>query len=255
MNLSLDLSLIQGYTSPAQQARRLTEAWVSSNMYCPRCGELRLNPFEANRPVADFFCPHCQSQFELKSKASSFGASINDGAFHTMIARIESNTNPDFFLMRYSLAQARVQELLFIPKHFFTSEIIQKRKPLAATARRAGWVGCNILLGAIPVQGRLSIVQDGAITPKEVIIQSIQRTEFLASQDIPSRGWLMDVLNIVNSMPIKFSLDQMYSHEQQLQLKHPENHHIRAKIRQQLQILRDNGIVEFLGGGQYRRVP
>ncbi|RJQ53985.1 MAG: restriction endonuclease, partial [Nitrospiraceae bacterium] len=31
----------------------------------------------------------------------------------------------------------------------------------------------------------------------------------------------------------------------------PDNKHIRPKIRQQLQILRDKGIVEFKGQGRY----
>jgi type II restriction enzyme len=33
---------------------------------------------------------------------------------------------------------------------------------------------------------------------------------------------------------------------------HPANRNIRPKIRQQLQVLRDMGLVEFLGGGEYR---
>ena len=35
--------------------------------------------------------------------------------------------------------------------------------------------------------------------------------------------------------------------------KHPDNHHIKDKIRQQLQMLRDNGIIEFIGRGHYRK--
>ncbi len=37
-----------------------------------------------------------------------------------------------------------------------------------------------------------------------------------------------------------------------LQAKHPENHNVKAKVRQQLQFLRDKGVIEFLGSGQYR---
>ncbi|MGI0085759.1 MAG: DpnI domain-containing protein, partial [Nitrososphaerales archaeon] len=32
----------------------------------------------------------------------------------------------------------------------------------------------------------------------------------------------------------------------------PNNAHIRDKIRQQLQVLRDMGLIEFLGSGSYR---
>ncbi|HHD16183.1 MAG TPA: restriction endonuclease, partial [Euryarchaeota archaeon] len=34
--------------------------------------------------------------------------------------------------------------------------------------------------------------------------------------------------------------------------RHPNNRHIKAKIRQQLQILRDENIIEFIGNGLYR---
>jgi len=33
---------------------------------------------------------------------------------------------------------------------------------------------------------------------------------------------------------------------------HPNNAHVRDKIRQQLQVLRDLGLLEFLGSGSYR---
>jgi type II restriction enzyme len=38
-----------------------------------------------------------------------------------------------------------------------------------------------------------------------------------------------------------------------LQKLHPANRHVRDKIRQQLQVLRDLGLIEFLGRGGYRQ--
>lgn len=40
--------------------------------------------------------------------------------------------------------------------------------------------------------------------------------------------------------------------EQELTALHPKNRHIRPKIRQQLQVLRDRDVLEFLGHGRYR---
>lgn len=37
-------------------------------------------------------------------------------------------------------------------------------------------------------------------------------------------------------------------------VRYPENRHVREKLRQQLQRLRDLGLVELLGGGTYRRL-
>ncbi|MBL8185302.1 MAG: restriction endonuclease, partial [Blastocatellia bacterium] len=37
MDIRLDSTLLAEYRSGSQQARRLTEAWVASNLYCPAC--------------------------------------------------------------------------------------------------------------------------------------------------------------------------------------------------------------------------
>ena len=46
----------------------------------------------------------------------------------------------------------------------------------------------------------------------------------------------------------------MYRFASELQRKYPDNHNIRAKIRQMLQILRDKGIIAFGARGKYRRL-
>ena len=82
MNFEFNTSLIVGYHSPTQKARVLTEDWLGRNMYCPICGEPILTHFEANRPVADFYCKHCLSEYELKSKErikKGIGDKIVDG--------------------------------------------------------------------------------------------------------------------------------------------------------------------------------
>jgi len=61
------------------------------------------------------------------------------------------------------------------------------------------------------------------------------------------------VLNVVRALQKNdFSLDDVYRHERELARWHPGNRNIQAKIRQQLQELRDMGMVEFLGRGEYR---
>ncbi|MHA2062684.1 MAG: Dam-replacing domain protein [Candidatus Sifarchaeia archaeon] len=49
-----------------------------------------------------------------------------------------------------------------------------------------------------------------------------------------------------------FTLAEAYTFEDELARLHPRNKHIRPKIRQQLQVLRDHGIVNFLGKGIYQ---
>lgn len=65
---------------------------MKENMYCLHCGNPYLSQFENNRPVADFYCPVCGNEYELKSKNGILGNKITDGAYDTMIARITIRT-------------------------------------------------------------------------------------------------------------------------------------------------------------------
>jgi len=118
MNLAFDLSLAKGYTSQSQIARVLTEDWMSRNSYCPNCGTDQLNQFKNNLPVADFYCGVCAHQFELKSKLGpSMGKKIVDGAYESMIKRIQAIDNPNFFFLTYLRSTWSVDNLMIIPKH------------------------------------------------------------------------------------------------------------------------------------------
>lgn len=255
MDLNFDTNLIASYHSHTQIARILTESWVLNNMFCPRCGNLHIKKFPNNRPVADFFCPNCLSEYELKSKNGPLGSKITDGAYSTMIERITSNTNPDFLFLCYSKKEMNVKDFIFVPKYFFVPEIIEKRKTLSQNARRAGWVGCNILLNKIPSQGRIPIINKSSINQIENVVKMVSTANLLDIKNIKSRSWLMDILTCINQIPKDiFSLDEIYFFEKFLSQKHPQNRFIKAKIRQQLQILRDNGFLLFLGKGKYKKL-
>lgn len=254
MNLSFDLSLAEGYTSQSQIARRLTENWVHRNSYCPNCGEVPLSEFENNKPVADFFCPTCTEEYELKSKKGKFSNTITDGAYSTMIERINSDNNPNFFFLTYSKNWS-VNNFLIIPKQFFTPEIIIKRKPLSPNARRAGWVGCNIDISKVADSGKVFLIKNENIVDRELVTESFTKTLFLREKSKDSKGWILDIMSCVDSIPKdSFSLDEVYKFEEKLKLKYPNNNFIKDKIRQQLQVLRDKGIIEFVSRGKYKKI-
>lgn len=255
MDLQMDVSLATNYTSKTQMIRVLSENWVGTHVFCPCCGNPTISHFPNNKPVADFYCPVCKEEYELKSKSGDIATTIADGAYKTMISRIQSADNPNFFFMSYSKKDFRVQNLLVVPKHFFVANVIEKRKPLAETARRAGWIGCNILLKKIPEAGKLYIIKNERPFPIEEVVQKYQKTSFVSRYRVDTRGWLLDVLSCVERInsPI-FSLKMMYAFASELQLQHPDNHHVKDKIRQQLQILRDHGLIEFSGRGLYRKL-
>lgn len=256
MDLHFDQSLVAGYKSGSQISRVLTEDWMARNMFCPICGAPILSHYQANKPVADFYCKDCKSDFELKSKESKkaiIGNKIADGAYKTMIERITSYRNPHLFVMTY--ANWAVNSLLLIPNYFFVPDVIEMRPPLKETARRAGWVGCNIKIDSIPQSGRIYIIKDGIQENKQKVITQYKRALSLRTDRIESRGWLMDVLLCVERIPSEtFSLNEMYSYADELQIKHPENNFVRDKIRQQLQYLRDKGFIEFISRGNYKKL-
>ena len=254
MNLAFNTNLAHGYTSNSQIARLLTENWVLNNSYCPSCGDLPLIEFENNRPVADFYCKKCSEEFELKSKSGKLSNTITDGAYSTMIERINSENNPNFFFLTYT-KNWTVNDFLIIPKQFFTAEIIIKRPPLAETARRAGWIGCNIDISKVPESGKIFLIKNSEIISKKVVQQKWGSTEFLKSKSKESRGWILDIMNCVDSIKKEtFTLEEIYSFEEKLKQKYPNNNFIKDKIRQQLQILRDKAIIEFVGRGKYKKI-
>ena len=252
MNFHFNTDLASGYASSSQKIRVLTEDWISHNMYCPVCGKPYIQTYENNRPVADFYCDSCASDFELKSKQGKALKLINDGAYDTMIERISSDRNPHFFFLSYK--DYEVSNLILVPNYFFTPTIIEKRKPLSVTARRAGWIGCNIDISGIPDSGKIFIVRNQQELNHSQVILQYEKTKILKTSNIEARGWLLDTLQCIEKIQNnEFKLNQVYAFEEELQRKHPDNNFIRDKLRQQLQILRDKGVIEFLGNGRYKK--
>ena len=253
MELSFNSALIAGYNSSSQKIRILTEDWVARSIFCPNCGEQDIEKYGNNKPVADFYCDKCPEDYELKSKRDSIGSKIVDGAYGTMIERLEESHNQNFFLLNYNQLDLTVNDFFVIPKHFFIPKIIEERKPLSPTARRAGWIGCNILLNHIPQTGKIFFVKDRKIETKESVIAEWKKTLFLRDEkEVSAKGWLLDVMRCVDKLGKReFVLDDIYRYETELGKLHPDNNHIRDKIRQQLQVLRDKGYLNFSGRGEY----
>lgn len=253
MELRLPIEAAKGYSSGSQRARVMTERWVQRWGFCPNCGNL-LRHFEQNRPVADFYCNTCSEEYELKATGGTFGGRVVDGAYSTMIGRLNANNNPNFLLLKYEPASLAVRTFLVIPKFFFVPDIIERRKPLGGAARRAGWIGCNILMRGIPDLGKIFFVEEGIPRSKREVLGRWRDIGFVGkTRGLDAKGWLLDVLICVESLRRKeFSLEDVYGFESELKKKHPDNNNIRAKVRQQLQLLRDRKILEFTGRGTYR---
>ncbi len=252
MNLRCSVDVAARYRSASQIARVVSENWCARELYCPACDSDCLRGSQANRPAVDFACEGCNHAFQLKALKHWNQSKIVDAAYDSMISAIRSDTAPNLLVMQYSDSWL-VQNLLLVPRFFFSESVIQKRRPLATTARRAGWVGCNILLGEIPTDGRIQIVSDGVARRREDVRHEFSRMRQLAQLPPSLRGWTLDLLRAIRRLDKQdFSLQELYGFEPELQALHPENRNVRPKIRQQLQVLRDLKLLDFIAPGFYR---
>ena len=106
----------------------------------------------------------------------------------------------------------------------------------------------------IPNIAKIPVIKDGVPLPVKYVIEMYNKVYSLQTKSISSRGWLVDTLRLVERLDTDFTLNEMYKFVPELQIKYPENNHIHDKIRQQLQFLRDKGLIEFVSRGRYRRV-
>ncbi|MBI1197412.1 MAG: restriction endonuclease [Phenylobacterium sp.] len=240
------------FESPSQIARVSTEAWAQ-HVGCPNCGSPTLDRLPNNNPVGDLRCPACFDEYELKSKRGRFGPRVTDGAYSAMRQRLVAKNNPHLMLLSYDGVAREATDIIVIPNYYFVLDLIEPRKPLAPTARRAGWIGCNINISNVPPSGRVALLRNRLWVPREEVRLQWQATRFLRDTSLDARGWLLAVMKVVEALRrTEFTLDEVYASEQTLQKLYPANRNVRPKIRQQLQVLRDNGFIEFLGRGAYR---
>ena len=81
MDVALDVSVAEGYSSPTQIARVVTEHWAETNLFCPACTLNNVDPLQANTRVRDYRCPSCAAHYQLKSQKSAFGKAVTNSAY------------------------------------------------------------------------------------------------------------------------------------------------------------------------------
>jgi type II restriction enzyme len=252
MQLDCDVSAAIGYKSRTQISRVLSEKWFCANGYCLSCETDRLTPTPANSKAWDFSCPNCGKTYELKAFGARPARRLVDGAYSALMSRIQSDSVPTLMLLHRN-EHWQIQALTAIHHLFLTPEVIEKRKPLSPTARRAGWVGCSIRLDLIGEDAQIPVIHGGVPSDPILVRSKFKQFERLKSIPVDRRGWATLTLSVVRSLrQHEFSLAEVYSKEQSFLEAYPKNNNVRAKVRQQLQVLRDLGYLEFLGSGTYR---
>jgi len=253
VQVALPTGGLSRYKSSSQRARVVTETWAGTNLYCASCDSPRVETVPPNTPVIDFVCHRCRASYQLKCQSRPLAGKIADAGYEKMCEAIREDRTPNLLAMHYDPVSWSVRRLILVPRFAFSEAAIEKRKPLRAGARRAGWVGCNILLRNIPADARLPVIEDGKPADPETVRKRYARLKPLAAIEPRQRGWTLDVLAAVRSLGKQsFTLADVYSLEREMAQLHPANKHVRDKLRQQLQVLRDARLLDFVSRGAYR---
>jgi type II restriction enzyme len=252
LEVTCNPSIAASYKSPSQIARVLSERWLLANMYCVNCESAHLQATPANTRCLDFTCDWCRHRYELKTFLRRPATSLVDGAYDSMLATMNSGMTPTLFLLQRDAAW-KIENFSAIHSAFLTLRIIEKRKPLAQNARRAGWTGCNIRLDRLPIEAEIPIISNGKPEPEVKVRTGFRRLLPLSKLSLADRDWTSLTLSVVRQFAGEvFSLQDLYRCELAFAEAYPGNHNIRPKIRQQLQRLRDLGLLRFLGRGSYQ---
>lgn len=255
MDLRLPTHFGEGYKSASQLARRITEPWGTENLYCCACVSDHLNPEKNNAQVSDFRCPQCVERYQLKSHSKKLGGTILGSNYQKMVDAINGNESPNFFLLHYQLPEWLVRNLLVIPRFAISPSVIIKRKPLSSAAERSQWTGYVLNVRLIPDSAKISLILEGSEVNRRVVREQYSRIARIAGLKPEQRGWTLDVLRCVESLSdAPFTNDEVYAFEPALAKLYPGNRHIKDKIRQQLQVLRDRGFLKQVQRGVWQRL-
>ena len=113
------------------------------------------------------------------------------------------------------------------------------------------------------------------IVPPEEVREKFKRVKSLKDNSVKERGWTLEVLNIVRRVVSEgraprapnissqsgargtrpsdsFTTTDAYAFTRELEQLHPDNRQVRDKTRQQLQVLRDAGLLPHIGRSEWR---
>lgn len=138
MDLTLDPSRAEGYSSKAQRSRVITESWAAENLYCLNCVSDTLEAHRPGKRVEDFLWPSCDRRVQLKAKRGGHGNKVSNSAYQPKMEAITANEAPDYAFMGFDPEQWLVQNLFLVPGHFLTPSVVEERTPLSSDAQRSG---------------------------------------------------------------------------------------------------------------------
>ncbi len=147
-----------------QQLGEKGEVAVGKHVPCPRCNKPRhLARLPRNFQCADLICRFCGYLAQVKAvtltgDGGDLPSRILGAAWGPQQEQIMAGIYHGLFLAGFSASGALVR-IDYVPAHILqtTPEVFEPRKPLSATARRAGWQGFVYNLDKLPSIGRRQV--------------------------------------------------------------------------------------------------
>jgi type II restriction enzyme len=126
------------------------ERYVASTVSCPGCkrGERTLRVLPANFKCADVVCDFCGYLAQVKTKSvsgplpSACPKLVPGAGWGPQKARMDAGIYFSLFIVVQN--ESKAVRVFFLPRDLQTEEMFVERKPLAVTAKRAGWTGFSI---------------------------------------------------------------------------------------------------------------
>jgi len=121
---------------------RAAEIYCCSHLKCPNCSSCDWLECVTNEKSKDQICRHCNKQFQIKCKK------MNRQEYRRLVdTRIFKTVGAEYQTTLKSLEDKIDYIALLYTETYDVHEIlhIKERPPLAQTARRAGWQGCNLV--------------------------------------------------------------------------------------------------------------
>jgi transcription elongation factor Elf1 len=141
------------------------ESAVCTHAMCPRCNRARhFKRLPTNFECADIICKFCGllgqvKTTRLKDGTDEFPDRIMSAAWRPQHDRIIAGVYHGLYLVGYRQNAKTLVRIDFVPPHILeaTPGVFEPRKPLSATAKRAGWAGYTLVVSELPKVGRRRI--------------------------------------------------------------------------------------------------
>ncbi len=129
--------------TPNQELGKLGEVLVSKKCSCPRCKKNKtLRRLPVNFKCADLICDFCGYLAQVKSTRVNnielFPNTCLGAAWKTQKERMDAGI---YFPLYFVLFFQKKVRVYYLSADLQTPELFKIRKPLSATAKRAGWQG------------------------------------------------------------------------------------------------------------------